>query len=289
MGEQTRQTLRDYFRAGQLPTENHFGDLIDSMLNMKDEGFRKSPDNGLELSAPTGHQALLSFYRDHDPLRPVWGLGFSPAHERLQLHHRDADEAGLPPALTVDAVRRPADTPEAAGTPRISQRVGVGTETPQHTLDVAGVLGAQGRIGTFGNRQAAPEGGRAPLLAVPADGQWHPLVDKLGGCQAFEVMAGVGAGAGNGRFALLHAVALNAYNPLPRWTDRFLPRRGISTTRAHYGRRCDRLQLRWHGTHGRGASYALQIRTGCDYGGGTLIRFALTRLWFDPTMADALP
>ena len=37
MSSKNRETLKNYFAEGQLPTEAHFADLIDSMLNMTDE------------------------------------------------------------------------------------------------------------------------------------------------------------------------------------------------------------------------------------------------------------
>jgi hypothetical protein len=43
MTTRNRDTLKQFFQEGRLPTSDHFGDLIDSMLNMSDEGFRKTP------------------------------------------------------------------------------------------------------------------------------------------------------------------------------------------------------------------------------------------------------
>ena len=37
MTTRNRETLRGFFSAGRLPTQDHFGDLIESMLNMDDE------------------------------------------------------------------------------------------------------------------------------------------------------------------------------------------------------------------------------------------------------------
>ena len=138
--------------------------------------------------------------------------------------------------------------------------------------------------GRLGDLRRADEKGQ-PLKA---DGEWHDLTGPLGGCQAFEVMAGVGQKDG-GRFAMLHAIAMNTYNPLPGWLEFLSPRKRIRSQHAWYGRRCDRLQLRWAGDHGRRASYRLQIRTQCDYGEDKLIQAAVTQLWFDPEMAGGAP
>lgn len=279
MGEQTRETLRQYFRAGQLPTEAHFGDLVDSMLNMKDEGFRKSPQAGLEISAAAGQDVLESWYRDADPTHALWQLRFGAAGDRLQFDRSGTGPAGaLPPVLSLDMAQRPATDGQPE---RLEPRVGVGTATPAHTLDVAGVLAAQGRRGSL------------PLASpsLRADGRPQALLTGLTGCQAFELVAGVGGGRGSGRFALLHAVVLNAYHPRRPWWRRLWPGQpGIRITSAHYGRRCDRLLLDWTGDkHGKDAEYGLAIRSGCDYGDGVMIQVGITRLWFDPLMDGSVP
>lgn len=257
-----RATLRGFFGAGMLPTQDHFGDLVDSMLNMSDEGFRKSAQNGLEVSTPAGHDALLSFYREQNLRAPLWSLAYGGDRDLLSF------KAG-----GVAAARDAA--PTLALDPR--GRVGIGTAAPATALDVAGIVACEGRIG----RHAAPD------LPTPlADGQWHDLTGPLEGCQAFEVVAGAGR-PGGGRFALLYAVALNAYNPRPGWLDFIGARRRIRAQGMWYGGRCDQLQLRWTGTHGRQASFRLQVRSRCDYGGNTPIRAGLTRLWVDDAQAGA--
>jgi hypothetical protein len=253
-----RETLKNYFGDGSLPTQAHFGDLIDSMLNMVDEGFRKTVANGQELYAPVGHHNLLSFYRDQSPQAALWRISLGAQKNQLQFQPQDANE----PLLSLDA----------------QQRVGIGTAQPQTTLDVRGVVGSQGRRGTL------PLPTKAPLLA---NGDWQDLTGDLEGCQAFEVMAGAGQ-PGSGHFGLVHATALSAYNP-SGWLSWWRARRGIRQTHGWWGRRCDKLQLRWHGTHGRKAVYRLQIRTGCHFGDKVLIQAHVSQLWFDPHMALGQP
>lgn len=257
MTSRNRETLKKYFGDGQLPTQAHFGDLVDSMLNMVDEGFRKTIANGHELYAPVGHHNLLSFYRDQTPQQALWRISLGPTQDQLQFRPSN----GASPLLSLDA----------------DKGVGIGTAQPQNKLDVRGTVGSEGRKGT------------RPLPALPllADGQWHDLTEDLEGCQAFEVMAGVGV-RDSGHFGMLHAIAMSAYNPggWMWWRNR----RGIRQTHAWWGRRCDRLHLRWHGTHGRKAAYRLQIRSGCNLGAEVQIQAHVTQLWFDASMKDcALP
>lgn len=257
-----RESLRSYFSDGALPTQEHFADLIDSMLNMNDEGFYKSVEGGFEISAATGYETLLSFFRDQDPDVPLWKVGFGGAQGQLLIRPNPGSPDGqaetIPPLWSLDP----------AG------RVGIRTANPQAALDVDGVLRSTGRRGSYARIS------KAPLLA---DGEWQDLTDDLDGCQVFEITAGVGH-QGQGRFALVHAVALNTYNPTLGILNFFNRKRPIRGSHAFYARRCDRLQLRWKGSSGRNARYRLQIRTGCDYGQGVMIQAHVTQLWFDPHM-----
>ena len=254
MTTRNRETLRGFFGAGMLPTQDHFGDLIDSMLNMDDEGFRKSERNGVEISTPAGYNALMSFYRDQNKQTALWSIAYGGKTDQLVVNPaRVGAAADAPPVLALDARRR----------------VGIGTADPRYALDVAGVVASEGRIG------------RAPAKQALADGQWHALTPPLTGCQAFEIMAGAGL-PGGGRFALLHATALNAYNPRWGWLDLIGARKRIRQQSMWYGRRCDQLELRWSGSSGSGAEYTLEVRSKCDYGKvngqGIPIRATLTRL-----------
>ncbi len=262
MTTRNRETLRGFFSAGMLPTQDHFGDLIESMLNMDDEGFRKSADNGVEISTPQGYDALMSFYRDDAKHSPVWSVAYGKGN-RLVFNATSVGAAAAteaPPPLALD----------------VRNRVGIGIAEPRYPLDVAGVIASDGRTG------------RAPRSQPMADGEWHDITDTLRGCQAIEVMAGAGRPNG-GRFALLHATALNAYNPGFSWLDLLGLRRRIRQQSMWYGRRCDQLELRWSGTSGRDAGYTLQVRSKCDYGPGVPIRATLTRLWADDHPEDATP
>jgi hypothetical protein len=264
-----RETLRNYFGDGKLPTRYHFGDLIDSMLNMSDEGFRKSAENGVEISTPIGHDALMSFYRDQRPKSALWSVSYGGGQDMLHVQAGGASAArGRPPVLALDA----------------QARVGVNNGAPKYTLDVGGVVASTGRRGTY-----------QPMEAVPilANGEWQDITDTLSGCQGFEVMAGAGQ-PGEGRFALMHAIALNTYNPTAGWLDFFSRRKRITPHHAYYGRRCDKLQLRWEGSSGKNAAYRLRIKTGCDYGKdergkSALIKVLVTRLWFDDTTQGTEP
>src|SRR5256885_746912 len=58
----TRQQVKEYFRNGMLPSENDFSDLIDSMVNIKDDGFSKDKFDGLKLYAADNSSRFLTLY-----------------------------------------------------------------------------------------------------------------------------------------------------------------------------------------------------------------------------------
>lgn len=275
---ENRNTLKAYFSDGALPTAEHFAALIDSMLNMSDEGFRKTPENGEEIYAPVGHNTLLSFYRDQYPDHPLWRLSLSADQDRLQVHAGERAEPLLSLCGPSAAPTDPAPIADDADLHNHRGRLGIGRPEARDTLDVEGVVASSGRRGRHHTE-----------LDIPADGGWHPIIKGLEGCQGFEVMAGAGSLPGKAHYGLLHAIALSAYNPAYGLLARWRRKRGIRTTQAWWGKRCDRLELRWAGGSGRASQYQLEIRSGCNFGPGQQIRVQLTRLWFDPHMRDSQP
>lgn len=294
-----RDTLKKYFAAGSLPTQKHFEDLIESTLNMQDEGFRRTPENGVEISKLKDKGAYLSFYATPDADAAVWSVSTDPG-ERLLFRSGPASGTGAPVLSlgTLEATDAPLGAFAAAGT----ARVGINTAKPQCELDVAGVVRMQGRLGADAPLRVLEAQGDKPAAgvqaesAILADGKWHDITGPLHGCNAFEVMAGAG-NENSGRYALLHAVAMNTFNPRP-WPFSFMDsKRAIRATSAFYDRRCDKLRLRWfnlNGKFGRNAEYCLQIRSNCSYtaqdGGKTVpIRCHLTQLWFDAATQRKAP
>ncbi len=262
--KQGRNTLRKYFAAGRLPSEDHFQDLIDSNLNMEDEGFSKSEQHGFKVAPLGTGDSLISFFRNIN-FAPLWRLAF---------RSRDGAQAGEENLV----FGRPhgAEEEDAAVLSFAPQgRVGINLAEPAHALDVAGEVRSSGRLGV----ETVPAGG------VLANGKWQPILTGLQGCQAFEVVAGAG-NPGKG-YALMHAIAVNAFNPTA-WPafNLFGRKNRIRCTHAYYMSRDQRLGLRWafpkeRQGAGKRREYQLEIRSQCDYGGNTPIRFHLTRLWFD--------
>lgn len=84
MSAKNRTTLKNYFKSGSLPSEDQFGDLIDSMLNMRDEGFEKTPDQGFKVAQlPEGK--LISFFEAIAAQNSLWSikLDLKSGHRKL--------------------------------------------------------------------------------------------------------------------------------------------------------------------------------------------------------------
>lgn len=256
MAKRTRDTLKQRFMNGEMPSMNGFADLIDSMLNMLEDGFEKTPADGFKV-AQLRDGRLISFYQDIDVQSPLWSIRLDTSSEK-SLIIGNKNNAN---ALTLR------DLPKNEQQRDIS-RVGIGinTDRPQYELDVAGTVAAYGRTGRKGE------------LPVPADSDWHDITDTLDGCQAFEIMGGVGK-KGSGKYTIMHAFALNAFNS----------KSDITYHQAYYSSKCCRLELRWQpADSGVRNEYKLQMRVGCSYGPGVWAKYSITRLWHDPFMDDCL-
>ena len=153
-----RNTLKNYFKNGNVPSQDQFADLIDSTLNIIDEGFDKTPDEGLKVAQLGDEGKLISFFREILGDKPIYFVKL------------DRDEHIV------------FGTAEGRNVLSLGRSRIEGADQDSYELDVGGVVKAKGRIG--GSRR------------VLADGRWHEITDTLTGCQAFEVIAGVGAPAG---------------------------------------------------------------------------------------------
>jgi len=272
VNKQDRPTLKAFFSEGALPTAEHYSILIDSNVNLVEDGFDKTVDDGLKLSSEGTSKTVLSFYEGLSTPVPSWTVEHGPtnqgqdpgtlrfrAHMGAQANQID-DESNK---LDADGFSLTRDG-----------RSGVDVADPSWRLDVNGTVRMAGRIGV-----TSPE-----IQYVEADGEWHFITGVLTGCNAYEVMAGAGGVPTEGHYALLHAVAMNAYHPRNPILNWLFGRRKIRAQTAVYGSYADRIRLRWLAVDGP-HNYRLQIRTSAKYPGGNhKIRYYLTRLWFDTAM-----
>jgi hypothetical protein len=177
MSLQNRETLKSFFRKGQMPSEGHFNDLIESMLNVVDDGLSKTTQDGLTLSPMGTSPRLASFFKSIEHKNPAWSMEIESGNGNL--HFKNQLE-------------------EAVLTLNEHKQVGIAQAQPQYTLDVNGTVGMKSRVGSYAQGK------------IPADGNWYPIAERLSDCHAFEVMAGAGKKK-TGKYALVHAFALSTF------------------------------------------------------------------------------
>lgn len=207
MPQVNRETLKEYFKDGNRPAGQHFQDLIDSMLNILDDGLNRSDQEGLKLSPLNSKGTVLEFFRDIQDSHPVWKVNLDAEKRTLSIVDGETDK----PLITL--------------TPGKPVRV--------HTdIEVEGGISARFFRGNYTSEKSW-------CSVVKADGQWHtiPLIpnNQRDGCRAYRVVAGCGK-TGFGKYSLLDATAMHCYGR----------HRKIRGTYSWFGVHFNRLQLRWH-------------------------------------------
>ena len=211
MPKLNRSTLKNIFKRGNAPTEVNFSDFIDSTINVVDDGFAKTSNDGLILSPKGKSKKLLSFYENMREEKPQWSVTIN----------KDKKNKGLA-----------FDQPSSENSLFLKQggNVGINTNTPQYPLHVNGMAGMNGRIGTYA------------VGEIPGDGKWHSILTGLKDIHAFEVIASIQGERGRGKYAITHAIALATYGK---------SRNKIQQNRAYFGWFWNRISLRWrsNGVH----------------------------------------
>ena len=176
----SRSNLKKSFKTGNIPTQEDFENLIDSVLHKKEDGLI-STEEGLKIYPSEKYQKFISLYYDHKSSYLDWSLEKYP---------RNAYDFGLN-LTTHDGMSKMIITQKG--------NVGLGILEPKTRLDVDGSIQCHGRRGTFVHGK------------VPADKQWHVIIPSLNECNAFEIIAKTSK-AGKGMHSMLYAIALSTFN-----------------------------------------------------------------------------
>lgn len=121
-----RTELRSYFKRNCIPTEEHFKELIDGMLNQKDDGIVKIPDNPLCIEAvgEGDSKDILHFYQNFNGSAPDWKFNFKSNDGKLGFSISDG---GGDSRLFID---------------KNTGYIGIGTTNPEYKLEVDGTIKA---------------------------------------------------------------------------------------------------------------------------------------------------
>ncbi len=246
----TRSTLKNLFKRGSVPSEVNFSDLIDSSVNKIDDGFAQSQEHGMMLSPQGKNRKLMSFFESIRDPEAVFSISLSPERGSKGVSIDDANHESI--LFLKD-----------------NGHIGLGTTSPQFKLDVAGMAGMAGRVGTFATGE------------VKADGEWQTILSELEGINAFELIAQASGPENRGKYALTHAIALCNYGSGV-----------IKQTKSTYSKAFalfHRISFRWVSN---GGEYKLQVKTTQSYGTKTVkgvshckIKYYITKLW-DTSMLD---
>lgn len=174
MPRTNRNTLKEYFKRGNMPEQRHFAELIDSMLNIADDGIDKTPDDGLRLAPLKANDPVVSLFRNIQDSNAEWQLSLG---ESGQLHVRQKDDEQpylvLHPSGRIDIPR------------------------PGMDIHIDGAVSARSFEGETRGE-------------FPANSEWHTIDIPTDGCRAYRIMAGCGK-IKSGQYALVEATAMHCY------------------------------------------------------------------------------
>ncbi|MGR9014053.1 MAG: hypothetical protein ACU83U_10450 [Gammaproteobacteria bacterium] len=158
INKKNRSDLKSYFVKNSIPTESNFSELIDGMLNQKDDGIVKSPGDPLSIEAAgdiNGLQKVINFYAKFQDPSPSWSLQLNPHTDR---NRPETAKAGFCVA-------------DGQNTPRLfidksNGNIGIGTTTPTAKLHIMGSLSVNENISNSGTLNVTGATTLSSTLAV---------------------------------------------------------------------------------------------------------------------------
>ncbi len=275
-----RKQLKSFFSKGSLPNASAFEKLIDSTFNKADDKLDINEDGLMIYPSDNGKEKLFSFFEDKDDAEAKWAMFISKKDDG-GIYIRKIRESDFD--IATDEENEPSP---AFFIQKDTENVGFGTNQPNAKLDVKGVIASKGRSGNFREGELA------------ADGEWHNVfsTEGLNGCNAFEIMAYAEGDPGDGKYSLMHAIAISTFgNSKPK----------ISRTTAHHGKWWNKIAIRWESKPSRIAEndekksmlakllgnitsrweakdtfrYNLQLKTKSNYGKKRKIVYKVSVLW----------
>lgn len=238
MATRGREILKGFFSNGKRPTQQEFEDLIDSSVNILDDGYSKNGDDGLKLSLKNDSNVLMSFCTQSEA-DPAWMFTINEAEDltiEQKKNHKEialGDHKNYTPNLILN--------------------------TPKTIIN--GDLEIQGvRKGSSLSDELANK--------LTADGKWHDLTKDLNGVYALEVVATICGNKGSGEYAVLMGWATQCYGSHKK----------IKLVGSHYGFWGHKLKLRWHKQNNQSYRLQIKSRLSYKNGGNLKIECNVTYL-----------
>lgn len=253
----SRETLKKFFKNGQIPNETHFSSLIDSVIVQHDDGISKDEKNGYSIAPLGSSSKLMTFYENIDRVDPLFFV------------EKDLLDSPSVKFRSGTTNNKADNKKEDSFYFHQNGNLGIGKKSNLNfKVDINGFSASQGRIGNYS------------YGTIPADGKWHDITPELDNCQAFEIIARTGKKK-SGRFSLLHATALSTFGK--GYGIRIFGKShpAIRKTRAYWGSFWsvwNKLDIRWDGTTHK---YTLQLRSNSKFGTGVDIYYNVIKLWDD--------
>lgn len=207
MAIKNRETLKNYFKKGGVATEKHFIDLVESSMNLIDDGISMSTKTGLKINPIGASSRLMSFFKKNSQKEPEFTIDLNKNGEGLS-YQGDSDKSIL--KLNKEG------------------KVGVNTNSPEYELDVNGTIGIKNRVGTYKKG------------SVDANGKWQTIVSSLDGIMAFEIVAKISGKIKSGNYCIAHAIALSTFGGKSSKSN-------IKTNNAYFGSYKNKVKLQWTG------------------------------------------
>jgi hypothetical protein len=151
-------------------------DFVQSTINILSDGIDIDDINGLKLESKGGNKRLISFYEKIKNKSSLWDISLGQTEQKHNSLNIAANDKTL--LSIVD-----------------NGCVGIGKVDPSFHLDVDGLVSSTGRVGSFA------------VGKVPADGEWHTLLNNLSGTIGFEALAHIINGTEE-RYALTYGILL---------------------------------------------------------------------------------
>jgi len=203
-----RTSLKNYFKSGNTPNEKYFEDLIDSTINIAEDGINRSAEMGLSLQPTGSKNSLLSFFKDINQKLPNFSLKLTGI-ENKKLSIVNAENIAI---LSVYE----------------NGKIVLGNEDSKNVITMQASVGMSARFGTTKGEAFA-------------DGKWHPVLTNLNGLNAIEIVAICNGKKGSGKHAISCGTAVSAFGGN-------LSNSRIKLSSSSYGNPFRKIKFRWSGS-----------------------------------------